>query len=187
MVVYRLPFNQCVLLASNVIVACSESSHSAIGPRETDPKRAFLRSSCAVFTFFSFIACLLPKEKLIFFSSKRMNAVRSSLESIPIKFFVAKSGYATVLAIFYLIILIVPILCSRCARCLMLLYSGCFNLNFLLCLFFNHVILLLRFAISQSFAYSHTQNCFTQIGSVPSGKIQFLCIGVSLLLWKKNF
>ena len=55
-----------------------------------------------------------------------MNTVGSSLESIPINFSNAKSGYATVFAFFYLINLIVPILCSRCAFCT----SSCFNLSF---------------------------------------------------------
>ena len=42
---------------------------------------------------------LLPNEKLIFFSNRRLKAVGSSLESIPINFSNAKSGYATVFAI----------------------------------------------------------------------------------------
>ena len=110
MIVYGLSFNHCILLASHVIVACSESNHSAIGLRETAPKRFFLPSSCTVFTLFSFVAGLLPSEKLIFFSNKRINAVGSSLESIPINFSNAKSGYATVFAIFYLTSLVAPIL-----------------------------------------------------------------------------
>ena len=53
------------------------------------------------------IFCLV---KLIFFSDKRINAVGSSLESIPKTFSNAKSGYATVFAIFYLTSLVPPIL-----------------------------------------------------------------------------
>ena len=59
---------------------------------------------------FSFVAGLLPSEKLIFFSNKRINAVGSSLESIPIKFSNAKSDYATVFVIFYSTSLVAPIL-----------------------------------------------------------------------------
>ena len=75
-----------------------------------NPKRAFLRSSYTVWMLFSFVAGLLPSEKLIFFSKNRINAVGSSLESIPINFSNAKSGYATVFAIFYLTSLVAPIL-----------------------------------------------------------------------------
>ena len=59
---------------------------------------------------FSFVAGLLPSEKLIVFPNKRINAVASSRESIPTNFSNAKSGYATVFAIFYLISLVAPIL-----------------------------------------------------------------------------
>ena len=58
---------------------------------------------------FSFTVGLLPNEKLIFFSNERINAVGSSLESIPINFSHAKSGYATVFAIFYLTSSVAPI------------------------------------------------------------------------------
>ena len=104
---YRFTFKQCILLASHAIVAWSESNHSAIGPLETSPKRSFL-PSCTVFTLYSVTAGLLPNEKLISFSNKRVNAVGSSLESIPINFSNAKSGYATVFAIFYLTSLVAP-------------------------------------------------------------------------------
>ena len=103
-----LSFNQCILLASHVIVTCSESNHSATGPRKTAPKRSFLSPSCTVFTLCSFTAGLLPNEKVIFFSNKRKKAVGYSLESIPINFSNAKSGYATVFAIFYLTSLVAP-------------------------------------------------------------------------------
>ena len=110
MIVYTLSFNQCILLASHVMVACSESNYSAIGPGETAPRRFFVRSSCTVFTLFLFTAGLLPNEKLIFSSNKRIKAVGSSLASIPINFSNDKSGYATVFAIFYLTSLVAPIL-----------------------------------------------------------------------------
>ena len=98
----------CVFISSHVKAASSESNHSATGPRKTEPKRAFLRSSNTVWMLFSFVVGLLPNEKLIFFSYNRINAVGSSLESIPIKFSNAKSGYATVFAIFYLTSLVAP-------------------------------------------------------------------------------
>ena len=141
MIVYRLSFNQCVLLVSHLIVAFSESNHSAAGPRRTEPKRAFLRSSYTVWMLFSFVVGLLPNEKLIFFSVKRMNAVGSSLESVPINFSNAKSGYASVRHFLFN-----KFSCSNfvqfCALCTTIIYSSCFNLNLLLCLSSNHVILL---------------------------------------------
>ena len=57
---------------------------------------------------FQFLVGLLPNEKLTFLSNKRINAVGSSLESIPINFSNAKSGYATVLSVFYLTSLVAP-------------------------------------------------------------------------------
>ena len=75
-----------------------------------EPKRAFPRSSYTVCLLFSLTAGLLPKEKQIFFSNKQINAVGSSLESIPTNFSNAKSGYATVFAVFYLTNLVAPIL-----------------------------------------------------------------------------
>ena len=100
----------CVFISSHVNAASSESNHSAAGPRKTEPERAFPRSSYTVWMLFSFVSGLPPSEKLIFFYNKRINAVGSSLESIPINFSNAKSGYATVFAIFYLTSLVAPIL-----------------------------------------------------------------------------
>ena len=63
--------------------------------------------------FLRFFLCtpgLLPSEKLVFLTNKRINAVGSLLESIPINFSNAKSGYATVFAIFFLGSLVAPIL-----------------------------------------------------------------------------
>ena len=108
MIVRRLSFNQYVLLVSHVIVACIESNHSAARPRKAEQKRAFLQSSYMVSMLFSFVASLLPNEKLIFFSKRKINTVGSSLESIPINFSDAKSGYATVFAIFYLTSWVAP-------------------------------------------------------------------------------
>ena len=82
----------------------------------------------------------LKRTKISLFS-KRKNAFGSSLDSISINSSNGKSGYATVFAIFFLTIINVPILCSHCARCHTNLFSRCFNLNFFLCLSFNHVIL----------------------------------------------
>ena len=50
----------------------------------------------------------MPSGKLIFFLNKRINAVGSSLESIPKKFSNAKSGYATLFAFFYSKNLVAP-------------------------------------------------------------------------------
>ena len=92
----------CVFLPSHVNAASSEPKHSAARARKTEPKRAFPRSSKTVWMSFSIVAGLLPGEKLIFFSNKPINAVGSSLESIPINFSNAKSGYSTVFANFCL-------------------------------------------------------------------------------------
>ena len=100
----------CVFLLFHVNAASSESNHSAAVPRKTEAKKAFLLSSYTVWMLFSFVAGLLPSEKLIFFSNKRINAVGSSLESIPINFSNAKSGYATVFVVFYLTSLVAPVL-----------------------------------------------------------------------------
>ena len=97
-----------VFISSHANAASSESNHSAAGRRRTEPKRAFLRSSYTVWMVFSFTAGLLLNEKLIFFCNKRINAVGSSLESIPINFSNAKSGYCTVFAIFHLSSLVAP-------------------------------------------------------------------------------
>ena len=98
----------CVFISFHVNAASSESNQSAAGPRKMEPKSAFLRSSYMVWMLFLFATGLLPIEKLIFFSSKRINAVVSSLESIPITFSNAKSGYATVFAILFLTSLVPP-------------------------------------------------------------------------------
>ena len=90
----------CVFILSHIAAASSESNHSAAGPRKTEPKGAFLRSSYTVWMLFSFTAGLLPNEKLTFFSNKRINSVGSPFESIPINFSIAKSGYATVFELF---------------------------------------------------------------------------------------
>ena len=100
----------CVFLSSHVNAASNESNHSASRPNKTQSKRAFFRSSYSFWMLFSFVVGLLPNERLILDSNKRMNAVGSSLESIPIKFYNAKSGYATVFAIFHLTSLVAPIL-----------------------------------------------------------------------------
>ena len=68
-----------VFLSFQTSAASSESNHSTAGPRTTEPKRAFRRSSYTVWMLFSFTAGLLPSEKLIFLSNKRINAVGSSL------------------------------------------------------------------------------------------------------------
>ena len=53
----------CVFISFHVNAASSESNYSAAGPRKTEPKRAFLRSSYTVWMLFSFVAGLLPSEK----------------------------------------------------------------------------------------------------------------------------
>ena len=98
----------CAFISSHVDATSSQSNHSASGPCKTEPKRAFLRSSYTVWMLFSKTAGPLPNEKLIFFSSKRIKAVGSSLESVPINFSNAMSGYATVFTVFYITKLVAP-------------------------------------------------------------------------------
>ena len=56
-----ISFNQCVLLASVVIVACSESNHLATLLHENDVKRVYLRSTYTFGMLISFVAgyCLM--------------------------------------------------------------------------------------------------------------------------------
>ena len=88
-----------------------------------------------------FILCSsTPKIKVNFFCNKQMNAVRFSLESVPLKLFGAKSRYATFLAKIYFTIFMAPISCSFCARCNLILYSSCFNLKLLRCFFWGKFV-----------------------------------------------
>ena len=104
----------CVLFSFHDYVASNESNHLAAGLRKRDPKGSLFGPSYTVCLIISLVAHVLPKEKIIFFSNKRIKAVTSSLESILINITGSKSGYATVNTISYYTNLTVPCFCSIC-------------------------------------------------------------------------